>query len=191
MGRLYQARMIATDHTPPPEAYIPTSGGLFRDSSIHDFDAIRFVTGDEVETISGRGGGARVSETFARYGDVDTVVGHDAAAGRDPQPSWPAGATTRAGYDIRMELVGPEDAVAVGLGPATPIRALDPRVRCACDQRGRVSWTDSRPAYQAELTSFVEVAAGRAAERLHRAGRSGGHAHRRGGVLLTCRERKP
>ena len=45
LGTLYLVRLIAHDHTPPPDAYIPVSGGLFRDSSIHDFDALRWVTG--------------------------------------------------------------------------------------------------------------------------------------------------
>ena len=35
--------------------YIPVSGGLFRDSSIHDFDALRWVTGVEVEEVYATG----------------------------------------------------------------------------------------------------------------------------------------
>ena len=41
LGTVYLVRLIAHDHEPPPEAYIPLSGGLFRDSSIHDIDASR------------------------------------------------------------------------------------------------------------------------------------------------------
>jgi myo-inositol 2-dehydrogenase/D-chiro-inositol 1-dehydrogenase len=41
-----------THHQEPPHAaYVPTSGGLFRDCSIHDFDIIRFVTGREVRSV--------------------------------------------------------------------------------------------------------------------------------------------
>ena len=160
IGRLYQARMIATDHTPPPEAYIPTSGGFFRDSSIHDFDAVRFITGDEVETIQVEGA-ALGSDMFARYGDVDTVVASMRLRG-GTLAVLAGGRHNPQGYDVRMELVGSEDAVVIGLGPHTPLRALDP------DPVGLTTGWDSfldrfAPAYHAELTAFVEVAAGRAA----------------------------
>src|SRR6188472_2498598 len=52
---LYLVRLIAHDHEPPPDAYIPLSGGLFRDSSIHDFDALRWVTGVEVDEVYAAG----------------------------------------------------------------------------------------------------------------------------------------
>jgi hypothetical protein len=71
MGVIYIIRLIAHDDAPPPEAYIPTSGGLFRDSSIHDFDALRFITGQEVEDVYAVGA-VRGFEMFAKYGDIDT-----------------------------------------------------------------------------------------------------------------------
>ena len=49
LGTLFVVRMAGHDPDPPHEAYIPLSGGLFRDFSVHDFDALRFVTGQEVE----------------------------------------------------------------------------------------------------------------------------------------------
>lgn len=160
IGRLYQARMIATDHAPPPEAYIPTSGGFFRDSSIHDFDAVRFVTGDEVETIQVEGA-ALASEMFARYGDVDTVVASMRLRG-GALAVLSAGRHNPRGYDIRMELIGSEDAVVMGLGTRTPLRALDPDPMAM--STGWDSFLDRfAPAYRAELAAFVEVAAGRAA----------------------------
>ena len=38
-----------------PRTYIPRSGGLFRDSSIHDFDALRWMTGVEVAEVYASG----------------------------------------------------------------------------------------------------------------------------------------
>lgn len=158
MGRLYQVRMTAMDHNPPPESYVPTSGGFFRDSSIHDFDAIRFVTGDEVESVYADGGELGF-DYFAVHGDVDTVVATlrmrngmlgVLAGGRHNPP----------GYDIRMELVGSADAVAIGLGIHTPIHALDPDAPAL--EQGWDSFLDRfANAYRAELSAFVEVALGR------------------------------
>ena len=159
MGRLYQVRMTAMDHTPPPETYIPTSGGFFRDSSIHDFDAIRFVTGDEVESVYAEGAELGF-DYFAKHGDVDTAVATlrmrsgvlgVLAGGRHNPP----------GYDIRMELVGSADAVAIGLGVRTPIHPLGRDAPTF--EPGWVSFLDRfADAYRAELNAFVEVVSGRA-----------------------------
>lgn len=161
IGRLYQVRMIATDHVPPPESYIPTSGGLFRDSSIHDFDAIRFVTGAEVEAISVEGA-VLGSEAFARHGDIDNAAAtlrmRDGAL-----VTLSAGRHNPRGYDVRVELLGSRDAVAMGLGRRTPLRPLDDGLEMspAWD-----SFLDRfAKAYRAELTAFLDVAAGRAPSR--------------------------
>jgi myo-inositol 2-dehydrogenase/D-chiro-inositol 1-dehydrogenase len=160
LGTLYLVRMTANDHTPPPEAYIPTSGKVFRDSSIHDFDAMRWMTGDEVETVYADGE-VRGFEMFARHDDVDTVavtlrmrsgiLGVLGGGRHNPR-----------GYDIRMELVGSADAVVMGLSDRTPIEPLDPgapRMRTGWD-----SFLDRfEQAYRDELRAFVGVAAGRAA----------------------------
>ena len=66
-----RVRAVTADETPPPAAYIPTSGGLFRDCSIHDFDILRWVTGREVVSVSAFGAN-RATPFFAEAGDVDT-----------------------------------------------------------------------------------------------------------------------
>ncbi|KIF77541.1 dehydrogenase, partial [Streptomyces sp. 150FB] len=48
LGRLHTVRAITSDPAPPPAAYLPLSGGLYRDCLVHDFDMIRWVTGREV-----------------------------------------------------------------------------------------------------------------------------------------------
>src|SRR5215211_4400760 len=52
LGFIHTVRANTHDQSPPPAAYIPTSGGLFRDCSIHDFDVLRFVTGRSEEHTS-------------------------------------------------------------------------------------------------------------------------------------------
>ena len=71
LGDIYLVRLIAHDHTPPPDAYIAASGGLFRDSSVHDFDALRWVTGQEVVEVYATGA-VRHFPAFAQHGDIDT-----------------------------------------------------------------------------------------------------------------------
>jgi myo-inositol 2-dehydrogenase/D-chiro-inositol 1-dehydrogenase len=64
------------------------------------------------------------------------------------------------GYDIRMELIGSKDSVAVGVDDRTPLRSLEPGVpppaNPSPDFQDRF-----RLAYRAELEAFVEVADGR------------------------------
>ncbi len=157
LGRIYLVRLIAHDAEPPPPAYIPTSGGMFRDSSIHDFDAFRYITGGEVESVFALGT-VRVDEVFERHDDVDTVgallrladgtLGVLSATRHNPR-----------GYDIRMELVGARDSVSMGVGPRTPSRSLEPDASPT-----EAAWesflTRFEDAYRAELAAFVAMARG-------------------------------
>ncbi len=43
--------IISRDPSPPPIAYIQSSGGIFLDMTIHDFDMARFLMGSEVEEV--------------------------------------------------------------------------------------------------------------------------------------------
>ncbi|HET9968683.1 MAG TPA: Gfo/Idh/MocA family oxidoreductase, partial [Streptosporangiaceae bacterium] len=43
IGRLEQLLITSRDPAPAPAAYIASSGGLFRDMTIHDFDMARFL----------------------------------------------------------------------------------------------------------------------------------------------------
>ncbi|MEA2146559.1 MAG: myo-inositol 2-dehydrogenase / D-chiro-inositol 1-dehydrogenase [Solirubrobacteraceae bacterium] len=73
VGDPHLVRISSRDPAPPPLAYIKTSGGLFLDMMIHDFDMARFVTGSEVVEVFARGA-VRVEPSFAQVGDVDTAL---------------------------------------------------------------------------------------------------------------------
>jgi myo-inositol 2-dehydrogenase / D-chiro-inositol 1-dehydrogenase len=73
VGEPHLVRISSRDPAPPPVAYMQTSGGLFLDMTIHDFDMARFVTGSEVVEVYARGG-ARVDPAIGEAGDVDTAV---------------------------------------------------------------------------------------------------------------------
>ena len=73
VGELQLVRISSRDPEPPPVEYIRSSGGLFLDMTIHDFDMARFVTGSEVVEVFARGA-VRVDQEFARAGDIDTAL---------------------------------------------------------------------------------------------------------------------
>jgi myo-inositol 2-dehydrogenase/D-chiro-inositol 1-dehydrogenase len=158
LGTVYLVRLAAHDHEPPPDDYIPTSGGLFRDSAIHDFDALRWVIGQEVEEVYAAGS-VRGFPVFARHDDVDTgaVILHlaDGTIGvlgqtrHDPR-----------GYDIRMEIIGSKDAITVGLTPRTPLRSVDADGLAMPGPAWTSFLTRFEVAYRTELLTFLRVARG-------------------------------
>jgi myo-inositol 2-dehydrogenase / D-chiro-inositol 1-dehydrogenase len=73
VGEPHIVRISSRDPSPPPLAYARSSGGLFLDMTIHDFDMARFVTGSEVVEVSARGA-VRIERELEELGDVDTAV---------------------------------------------------------------------------------------------------------------------
>jgi len=159
LGTVYLARLAGHDPAPPPEAYIPTSGGLFRDFSVHDFDIIRWLLGAEVEEVYADGA-VRGFPMFARYGDVDSAV----ATLRMSEGVLVAMTVSRhdpRGYDVRAELFGSRDSISVGLDAKMPLRSVEPAVPPPAEAGWSGFIERFTPAYTAELVTFVDVAAGR------------------------------
>jgi myo-inositol 2-dehydrogenase / D-chiro-inositol 1-dehydrogenase len=73
VGKPHLVRISSRDPAPPPLDYVKTSGGLFLDMMIHDFDMARYVTGSEVVEVFARGA-IRVTPSIAQVGDVDTAL---------------------------------------------------------------------------------------------------------------------
>ena len=159
LGTLYVVRMAGHDPAPPHEAYIPVSGGIFRDFSVHDFDALRFVTGQEVvETYAD--GAVIQFPVFEKYGDVDTAVATFKLSGG----AFGILSVTRhdpLGYDVRMELLGSGDSVVVGWDGRMPLRSVEPEGPPAPDNPYPHFQARFAQAYRAEMEWFVELAAGR------------------------------
>ncbi|TMC63896.1 MAG: dehydrogenase [Chloroflexi bacterium] len=158
LGTLYIVRMAGHDPAPPHESYIPVSGGLFRDFSIHDFDVLRWLTGNEVDEVYADGG-VRGFEVFAKYGDVDTAV----ATFRLANGAFAVLTVARhdpLGYDIRTELFGSKDSVSVGLGPRMPLRSVEPGVPGPAGPVWQSFLVRFEDAYRAEFGAFLRVARG-------------------------------
>jgi len=72
LGRLEQLSITSRDPAPAPRAYIATSGGLFRDVTIHDFDMARYFLGEIAEVHAM--GANLVADYIAELGDIDAAV---------------------------------------------------------------------------------------------------------------------
>ncbi len=159
LGWLHTVWASTLDPAPPPEDYIAGSGGLFRDCSVHDVDALRWVTGSEVRDVvaigANRGGGP-----FALYGDVDT--GGCLLSLVDGTIAFISGTRYNGnGYDVRMELLGSSKSMVVGLDERSPLRSAEPGVGWPSG----IPYADFidrfRGAYLAELESFTQLVAGK------------------------------
>ncbi|QTI48823.1 Gfo/Idh/MocA family protein [Streptomyces nojiriensis] len=158
LGRLHTIRTMTADPAPPTAAYLATSGGLYRDCLVHDFDMVRWVTGREVVEVYAAGsdaGGALFRET----GDIDTAA---AVLTLDDGTLVTATGSrcNGAGYDVRMELAGELDQVSVGLDDRTPIASTEPHGPPPASKPWTGFLERFAPAYEAELAAFVQLVRG-------------------------------
>lgn len=110
IGKVEQVVITSRDPGPPPLDYIPRSGGIFRDMTIHDFDMARFLLGEEPATVSATAS-VLVDKKIGEIGDFDTVsVLLTTASGRQAVITNSRRATY--GYDQRIEVHGSEGMVA-------------------------------------------------------------------------------
>jgi myo-inositol 2-dehydrogenase/D-chiro-inositol 1-dehydrogenase len=159
LGTLYCVRMGSFDHEPSPEHFIPGSGGIVRDLQIHDVDAARWLTGLEVESVYATGA-VRRWERFARHGDLDTSVLMLTMAGGLPVVAAGTRHDPR-GYDVRLELLGSEDSIAVGLGARTPLRSVEDDAPALAGPPYTGFLDRFERAFDAEMRAWLEFVQGR------------------------------
>ena len=73
VGDIHTIKITSRDPSPPPINYIKSSGGMFLDMTIHDFDMIRYLTNKEIVEVYAKGN-ALVNPEIAKAGDIDTAI---------------------------------------------------------------------------------------------------------------------
>lgn len=143
-GAPYLLRIRHADVAPPHPGYLATAGTMFVDQCIHDFDAIRFLAGCEVESVSGIG--TRVLEgfpEFEQHGDVDTslsVMRLESGA----LATVEAFRQAPSAYEATAEVVGASGIAAT-----------------AFEAPGPITWPERfAEAFAAEIEAFLDVVAG-------------------------------
>lgn len=112
IGEIHLLHIISRDPAPPPLSYVVTSGGLFADMTIHDFDMARYLVGNEVTSVYARGA-VRISPEIRDAGDIDTAMimltfenGVLGTIENSRQAVY--------GYDQRAELLGSLGGISTG-----------------------------------------------------------------------------
>ena len=120
VGKPHILRITNRDPAPPTIEYIKSSGGLFFDFAMHDFDMARFLIESEVEEIYSTGA-VRIDPHIGEAGDIDTALtmlqfadGTLCSIDNSRQAVY--------GYDQRIEVFGSEGMVSADNN--TPTRTL-------------------------------------------------------------------
>jgi myo-inositol 2-dehydrogenase/D-chiro-inositol 1-dehydrogenase len=123
VGVLYAMHMFAHDHQPSTLEFLEGSGSIYRDLHVHDFDLVRWITQSEIVKVYATQA-VREHQQYAKYNDADvslisltTVSGVQVAiTGTRHNP---------VGHDVRIEIFGSKDSLAVGLNRKTPIHDIE------------------------------------------------------------------
>ncbi|MGH2473436.1 MAG: Gfo/Idh/MocA family oxidoreductase [Candidatus Limnocylindria bacterium] len=160
LGTVYSFHMTSRDALPPPDGYIETSGGQFVDQLIHDFDVARWMFGDEVAEIYAAGSTLGYPH-YAQWKDVATSAAVLTLRG-GAMGLLQAARHNEAGYDIRVDIFGAKDTIAIGLDARTPATSVErdaPKLKSPAYPSFFVRFD---AAYRAELAHFLKFARGEA-----------------------------
>ena len=109
VGQVHIIKITSRDPEAPPLSYVKSSGGIFADMTIHDFDMARFLAGSEPVQIFAVGD-ALINKDILQYDDIDTAIitikfenGAMAVIDNSRQAAY--------GYDQRIEVFGSKGMV--------------------------------------------------------------------------------
>jgi myo-inositol 2-dehydrogenase/D-chiro-inositol 1-dehydrogenase len=160
LGPVYSFVMVSCDRLPPPDAYIATSGGEFKDQLIHDFDITRWLFSDEVEEVTATGS----TLGFPQYEALNDV---GTSAVLVKLRGGALGLITgmrhnEAGYDIHVEIHAAKDTLAIGVDPRTPWRSVEMDAPPLAGPPYPTFFVRFGEAYRSELDHFLRFARGEA-----------------------------
>lgn len=163
IGALETLQLVNHDPAAPPPGFIPTSGGLFKDFTIHDLDMARWLLGEEPSEVFAFAS-CLVDPQIGELGDVDTAR----VLLRTPSGRLCVISNTRrsgCGYDQRIEAFGSSGRLAAGNVSVDTVVSLQ-----ADGARGAPIHPNFasryRDAYRAQLEHFAAVLHGDAAPRV-------------------------
>jgi myo-inositol 2-dehydrogenase/D-chiro-inositol 1-dehydrogenase len=159
IGALESLHVVNHDPAMPSLDFIPGSGGLFKDFTIHDFDLVRWLFGEPIASVFAWAS-CLIDPKIAELGDVDTAkLVLRSASGRLCMVS--NSRRTGYGYDQRIEAFGALGALRVDNEVKTAVSAW--RADGAHADAFPYAFMDRyADGYRAELDHFADVLAGKA-----------------------------
>ena len=156
IGRLELAVITSRDPAPPPVGYLQSSGGLFRDMTIHDFDMARYLAGDIAKVHAF--GANLVDAEIGKLGDIDTcALSLRAKSGALIQITNSRRCVY--GYDQRIEAFGPGGMLQAGNRHETSVAAWNGERTGGRDLVLHSFIERYAQAYESEMDAFVTALA--------------------------------
>lgn len=153
-GPVEQIVMFSRDPAPPPGSYVRTSGGMFRDSSIHDVDMARYLLDEPIIRVFAVGSNL-ISDEIRAAGDVDTLtITLVTASGRMAQVV--ACRRGPMGYDQRLEVLCSREVLTVGNQPVSSMSITTANGTLAAPPENYFL-ERFRQAYAAEMEAFIAL----------------------------------
>ncbi|WP_210270211.1 inositol 2-dehydrogenase [Aureimonas sp. ME7] len=153
-GRLEHLMMQSRDPAPPPASYVRTSGGMFRDTAIHDMDMARFLLDEEIASVYAVGS-CLISKEIGAAGDIDTLmIVLKTRSGRLAQVTNCRRGPM--GYDQRLEALCSEEVLWVENRPQTTMRTARPEGAWAAAPMNYFIERFAQ-AYRDEMNAFAEM----------------------------------
>ena len=159
LGWIHSLRAVTCDMAPPSVGFLASSGGLFRDCSVHDFDILRWLTGREIVEVYAKGSN-NGDPAIGEVGDVDTAL---ALVTFDDGTVGTVSATryNGAGHDVRLEIQGSRSSLMVGLDEGTAMTSAEAGITFPSGEPHKTFAERFDQAYRSEMEAFVELILGR------------------------------
>lgn len=158
LGWIHSLHAVTCDMAPPPVEFLATSGGLFRDCSVHDFDILRWLTGREIVEVYAKGSN-NGDPAIGEVGDVDTALAlitfDDGTVG-----TVSASRYNGAGHDVRLEIQGSIRSLMVGLDDKTAMESAEAGIAFPFGEPHKTFAERFDQAYRSEMAAFVELVLG-------------------------------
>ena len=125
VGKPMIVNITSRDPQPPHLEYLKVCGGIFFDTTVHDFDMARFLSGDEIVEVYATGS-VLVDQRIGQLGDLDTTMVtlkfKSGAVG-----SINNSRKTGYSYDQRVEVFGDKSCAFGGNETPTRVRYVNPQ----------------------------------------------------------------
>lgn len=154
LGTIRVIHSAGHDHFHVDPEFIPTSGGVWRDLLIHEFDTIPWLMGENPVSIYASGA-VLDEQAYADSGDLDTataVITFESGV----QALISGARNIASGQDVNTVVYGSDAAYAAGIDSQTPVISTEPGV-----SPPKSTYADFverfEPAFRREIRHFLAV----------------------------------
>ncbi|KAK3604192.1 hypothetical protein CHS0354_002000 [Potamilus streckersoni] len=152
IGTVETVHITSRDPAPPSVEYLKSSGGIFRDMTIHDFDMARWLLGEEPTEIY-VAGSTLTDKTLDSFGDSDTAaVILKTASGK--LCTILNNRRSGYGYDQRIEVLGSQGMLQADNRTPTSVR-FSGKTGIIADQPEYFFLERYKDAYRLEMENFA------------------------------------